>query len=412
MVRPPTSCAGGAGLVFNFQVAGVFRVPQSLGIDVDPNSGALYVCYSMKDPADADEINIYVRKGVPDEMGGYTWEDRVEASALTPTPCDSGIHLDQFFPALYVDDRGWVHLLWQEACDIGDATEPEVYTVYAYSTDGGDTYTRNRLNQDDPLLKTFGGNFIGDYIGIAGAGDKVYALYPSGTEITIKDFDIASSRIDIGVNKADLDGSGAVDLIDHTTFCNCSTDVGINAAAGCFFANLDTDCDVDCDDWCLFQSDCLMGPGPCGACCPTPDCCGDFDGDEDIDLLDFATFLQCFGTSGQCDNTNCSAVEFSCADLTGDCTVDLVDFTTLSVRFGTQPPWVGCPVPLDCGGGAAAAQGGGPQPDYGALAQWTIANVPAAGRQVLANRVRQMAAQTSDATERDVLVAFADAIEP
>ena len=49
---------------------------------------------------------------------------------------------------------------------------------------------------------------------------------------------------------------------------------------------------------------------------------------------------------------------------------------------------------------------------YGAFAQWTIANIPAARRQALSDRVRQQAAQTTDAAERDGLLAFADAIKP
>lgn len=49
---------------------------------------------------------------------------------------------------------------------------------------------------------------------------------------------------------------------------------------------------------------------------------------------------------------------------------------------------------------------------YGALANWTIAYIPAAGREVLANRARQQAAQTADAAHRDTLPAFANAIEP
>ena len=87
------------------------------------------------------------------------------------------------------------------------------------------------------------------------------------------------------------------------------------------------------------------------------------------------------------------------------------DFAIFSLKFG-QPVDPKCSDPVDCGGGAAPAQGGGPQPDYDALAQWTIANIPAGGRQVLADRARQGAARTTDPAERDALLAFANAIEP
>ena len=61
---------------------------------------------------------------------------------------------------------------------------------------------------------------------------------------------------------------------------------------------------------------------------------GDYDGDGDIDLNDFATFAVCFG--GPAVTTppgGCTAEQFECSDIDGDGDVDLADFGTFAVRF-------------------------------------------------------------------------------
>ena len=42
---------------------------------------------------------------------------------------EPGHVLDQFFSAPYVDDRGWVHLLWHETCEGPEISQPEVFTT-------------------------------------------------------------------------------------------------------------------------------------------------------------------------------------------------------------------------------------------------------------------------------------------
>ncbi len=62
--------------------------------------------------------------------------------------------------------------------------------------------------------------------------------------------------------------------------------------------------------------------------------CGDFDGDGDVDLGDFATFALCYaGAAVTTPPAGCSADEFEAADCEGDGDVDLGDFATFADNF-------------------------------------------------------------------------------
>jgi hypothetical protein len=75
----------------------------------------------------------------------------------------------------------------------------------------------------------------------------------------------------------------------------------------------------------------LTGGFWAGAAPPAPEPCGDFDGDGDIDLADFAVFGQCFGGSLNPPSASCPAgVD---ADCDGDGDVDLSDFAIFSQNF-------------------------------------------------------------------------------
>jgi hypothetical protein len=61
---------------------------------------------------------------------------------------------------------------------------------------------------------------------------------------------------------------------------------------------------------------------------------GDTDGDNDVDLVDFATFSRCFGSSVDSGAMpDCSSVELLASDLDGNGYVDLVDFATFAIEF-------------------------------------------------------------------------------
>ena len=60
--------------------------------------------------------------------------------------------------------------------------------------------------------------------------------------------------------------------------------------AGYVLPDLDRDCDVDLDDFTLFEA-CASGPAlPLTAGCENRD----FDSDNAVDLLDFALFQRCY----------------------------------------------------------------------------------------------------------------------
>ena len=59
---------------------------------------------------------------------------------------------------------------------------------------------------------------------------------------------------------------------------------------------------------------------------------GDMDGDEHVDLLDFATFGMCFRDRAD-DPTKCPAESRAASDLDTDGDVDLADFATFAVNF-------------------------------------------------------------------------------
>ena len=61
---------------------------------------------------------------------------------------------------------------------------------------------------------------------------------------------------------------------------------------------------------------------------------GDFDDDGEIDMADFATFVQCFSFGSTTPPVTCSESEFELTDLNGDGVTNLVDFATFARNFG------------------------------------------------------------------------------
>ena len=69
----------------------------------------------------------------------------------------------------------------------------------------------------------------------------------------------------------------------------------------------------------------LVGP-------PIP---GDFDMNGVVNLVDFATFANCFGGTVSEPPPSCSTAEAELSDLSGDGVINLVDFSTFAFFFGT-----------------------------------------------------------------------------
>jgi len=64
---------------------------------------------------------------------------------------------------------------------------------------------------------------------------------------------------------------------------------------------------------------------------PAPETAGDFDGDGDVDLSDFAVFAQCFGGANLPVSPGCPAGADADFDDDGDC--DLGDFAVFAQNF-------------------------------------------------------------------------------
>jgi subtilisin-like proprotein convertase family protein len=102
-----------------------------------------------------------------------------------------------------------------------------------------------------------------------------------------------------------------------------------------------------CVDDTLTEAKCIaMGGGQwtVGLACDDPEACsegcacpGDFDGDGDVDLVDFGNFSLCFTGPGASFAKGCD-----CGDFEGDGDIDLVDFGSFSLSF-TGPGGVACP---------------------------------------------------------------------
>ena len=61
---------------------------------------------------------------------------------------------------------------------------------------------------------------------------------------------------------------------------------------------------------------------------------GDIDGNDKVDLSDFALFARCFGLRATDNAIGCSAQSRAASDLNGDKEVDLGDFWIFVERFG------------------------------------------------------------------------------
>jgi hypothetical protein len=143
-----------------------FRTGTAVELAVDASGGArdgwLYAAWPD------------LRLGDPDILfsrsmdGGRTWTPPVRIHEAHAN--------DQFMPRLTVGPDGAVHVLYYTRAY--DANNTRLDAEYAYSEDGGDTWTSQRVTQHsfdgDLGLHQDGFPFIGDYLGIAAAGDHVY----------------------------------------------------------------------------------------------------------------------------------------------------------------------------------------------------------------------------------------------
>ena len=236
---------------FDSWVRGEFRVPQVASIDARctlTGDTALYVAYMALAGSGSNDVDIFVKRGLPNGTGGWSW---TEAPILVSDDSYRGCaQVDQFWPYLTVDERGYLHIVYYEACD-GDCAPGsvvEIFPVYCFSDDGGVRFTRYELGGNPPVPWTVdcAETFIGDYIGIDSGREQVYPLYTGGNQ----NGRIFSNQVRAeAFNPADFDADCMVDLNDFSTFANC---FGLPLWRGCYLTDLDGDCDVDLGDYATF----------------------------------------------------------------------------------------------------------------------------------------------------------------
>ena len=195
---------------FNPRFPGTFRVAPFVYFDVDPNNGTLYAVYfdTTDVVGDNHNVDLYFCKSTDQ---GETWTTPVVINADNDPPGD------QFFSWLEVDRYGRIHIAYLDSRNTvqDDNTQHGMLDAYyMFSSDGGDTFQEFRLtgepwdSEDDGLDRV--SQFIGDYIALSVAGNRVYPVYLSTAN---GDPDIYTNVITFP-SASDLDGDGSVGASD------------------------------------------------------------------------------------------------------------------------------------------------------------------------------------------------------
>jgi hypothetical protein len=195
---------------FNTRFPGTFRVPPLVSLAVDPISGTLYALYPDTTEVIGPNYNVdlYFTKS---QDQGTTWTTPVVINGDANPPGD------QFFPWVEVDRDGRVHVVYLDSRHTvqNDNTVHGMFDAYyAHSADGGSTWSEVRLtpaswdSDRDGLDRP--AQFIGDYLGMALAGRRVYPIYP---DTSAGDPDTYTNVI-VFPGDPDLDGDGLVGIAD------------------------------------------------------------------------------------------------------------------------------------------------------------------------------------------------------
>jgi len=238
---------------------GDFRAPSMLYLDVDQNTGTLYAVYF--DTTDVvvgnSNVDLYFTQSADQ---GTTW--------TTPVVINNDLNPpgDQFFSWLEVDRGGRLHMVFFDSRNTAqdDNTIHGMFDAYySFSADGGVTWTETRLTPnswdsfDDGLNRT--DQFIGDYLGLSVAGNRVYPVY---LDTSTGDTDTYTNVIVLEI-QGDMNCDGLVDTGDITPFATALVDPVAYAGdfPNCNAAQADMDGDalVDGHDIESFVA-CLLDP--------------------------------------------------------------------------------------------------------------------------------------------------------
>ena len=190
---------------------GRFRAPIFVYLDVSRKTGKLYAVYF--DTTDVHEngrnVDLYFTTSVDQ---GTTWTTPVVINGDNDPPGD------QFFPWIELDERDRIHIVFLDSrhtVQNDNVTNGMIDAYYTYSDDDGATWNEFRLtpsswnSADDGALWEFE-QFLGDYVGLAVAGNHVYPIY---LDTTGGDPNIYTNVI-VFPNVGDIDGDGSVGVAD------------------------------------------------------------------------------------------------------------------------------------------------------------------------------------------------------
>ena len=199
-------------------VPGSARVVPMHGFAVDPNDGMLY--YVFQDTTsllpNGFNLDIYFTRSADQ---GTTWSTPIVING------DAVVPGDQFFPWIEVDESGRIHMVFHDTRAVlqndVDATG-FVDSYYSFSTDRGASWSETRLTSTGMnTAQAFpGGSFIGDYLGLATAGNRTLPTY-----------------VDNGAGDSDV----YTHVVTHDTgtifcaglACPCGNDGAPGAGSGC-----------------------------------------------------------------------------------------------------------------------------------------------------------------------------------
>jgi len=140
-----------------------FRVNSFPAAAVDRGTGRIYVAWADERVGNADIFTTF------SSDGGFTWS--------TPQNLTGTNSNDQFFPWLSVDPNGNIDLVYYSRLD---TTTRKFNLFHRRSTDGGLTFSAETQVNDGGHIRggtQFGGEFIGDYIGVVSGAAKTHAVW-------------------------------------------------------------------------------------------------------------------------------------------------------------------------------------------------------------------------------------------
>jgi tetratricopeptide (TPR) repeat protein len=177
-VEPPVTIATRMETWNDGCFPGDFRVPPLTSLAVDPRDGTLYAVWFDTTGVAGGNANVDLYFSRSSDRGSSWSAPRVVNGDSVPPG-------DQFFPWVEVDHRGRLHLLFYDTRNTPqDDGDPRalVDAYYSFSDDRGDSWSEHRLTPApfDSTYATGGsGQFIGDYNGMAVAGERAWPVYLS-----------------------------------------------------------------------------------------------------------------------------------------------------------------------------------------------------------------------------------------